>query len=500
MSEKGKIVVVGAGPGGVTAGMILASKGYDVRIFEKENRVGGRNQSLEVNGYTFEIGPTFLMMPGILREMFEIAGEDLSDHMNLLQVEPLYRVVYSDGREFLPSQKHPDRTREQIQELFPGNVEGYDQFMEREETKYDRLLPCLQIPYESYFDLFSRTIFHALPYLDAHKSMIQHMGEYFDDRDLQIAFTFQSKYLGMSPWECPGLFSLIPYAEHAQGIWHPEGGLNQISKVMADVVREKGGQIHLGEPVDQIRTSEGRTTGVKLESGRNVDADRVLVNADFGHAVKHLFPDSSLDKWTEENLKEKKYSCSTFMLYLGMDRTYPDVPHHNILLSSDYKRNVDQISDELVLPDDPSMYVQNACVTDPGLAPDGCSTIYVLVPVPNNRSDIDWQKEKDDFRERVLDIVENRGGVDNIRQHIDVERMITPEQWEQTGIYEGATFNMAHNINQMLMFRPHNRFEELTDCYLVGGGTHPGSGLPTIFESARISSGLILQEDGGKYV
>jgi len=499
-SSSNRIVIIGAGPGGVTAGMILASKGYDVQLFEKNPAVGGRNQALELDGYTFEVGPTFLMMPEILRDMFEVSGHEIEDYMDLLEVDPLYRVIFRDGREFRPSHQNPERTKEQLQELFPEDADAFDRFMERESTKYERLMPCLRVPYESIFDLFSTNILHALPYLDAHKSMLEHMSQYFDNRDLQIAFTFQSKYLGMSPWECPGIFSLIPYAEHGQGIWHPRGGINQISKGMAEAMKDAGGHLHLDEPVDQIQVDDGAVTGVRLENGEEVGADRVVVNADFGNAVQTLMPESELDTWTPETLEDTKYSCSTFMLYLGMDRTYPEVPHHNILLPSDYKKNVEQISKTKELPEDPAMYMQNACVTDPSLAPDGCSTIYILVPVPNNRSDINWERVKSDYREKVLTLAERRGGVTDIRDHINVERMITPDDWERMGIYKGATFNMAHSVSQMLMFRPHNRFEELSDCYLVGGGTHPGSGLPTIFESARISAGLILQEDGHGYI
>lgn len=498
--NRDSIVIIGAGPGGVTAGMILASKGYDVDVYEKEDRIGGRNQPLTVDGYTFELGPTFLMMPKILREMFDISGREISDYLNLIEVDPLYRIVFSDGREFLPSHQDPERTKKQLQRLFPDDAEGFDRFMERESTKYDRLLPCLQKPYESYFDLFSKDIFHALPYLDAHKNMMEHMDRYFDARDLKIAFTFQSKYLGMSPWECPGLFSLMPYAEHGEGIWHPEGGVHQISQAMAKVLREEGGRIHLNEPVDQLRIDQGTVEGVQLKNGTDVSADRVIINADFGVAMNNLMPENSRSKWTREKLNNTNYSCSTFMLYLGMDRTYPDVPHHNILLSNDYKKNVTQISTDKELPEDPALYVQNACVTDPDLAPEGESTIYVLAPVPNNRSGINWDQIQDEYRETVLDRVQERGNVENIREHINVERMVTPADWERMGIFEGATFNMAHNVSQMLMFRPHNQFEEVSDCYLVGGGTHPGSGLPTIFESARISAGLILQEDGFAYV
>jgi phytoene desaturase len=178
---------------------------------------------------------------------------------------------------------------------------------------------------------------------------------------------------------------------------------------------------------------------------------------------------------------------------LGVDKLY-DVPHHNIIFSPDYRNNVNEISDRMVLSEDPSIYIQNACISDPGLAPEGHSTIYILVPIANNRSNINWDNVKERYREKVIDIAEKRGGLTDLRKHIVTEKIITPSQWESEHfVYRGAVFNLAHGISQMLILRPHNEFEEIENCYLVGGGTHPGSGLPTIYESGRISAGLILK-------
>jgi phytoene desaturase len=187
------------------------------------------------------------------------------------------------------------------------------------------------------------------------------------------------------------------------------------------------------------------------------------------------------------------------MLYLGVNRTYTDLPHHNIIFAEDYKKNLEQIAEEQIVPDDPSFYVQNASVTDPTLAPDGKSTIYVLVPVPNNRSNLDWADIQDGFADKILDILEREGFTD-LRNNIEQQHLITPHDWAYNyNIFEGATFNLAHTMFQLLYFRPHNRFEEAENCYLVGGGTHPGSGLPTIYESGRISSNLLCEDLGIPY-
>lgn len=489
--NKEKIIIIGAGPGGLTAGMILSHRGYDVEIFEAKDTVGGRNAPIQLGDFKFDTGPTFLMMKNILEEMFELSGRQIEDYLDIHEVDPMYRLVYADGREFFPSHKNRDWMIDQIESMFPGNGVGYLKFLKREQEKYDRLIPCLQVPYDNWTKMFSKNLRHALPYLDAHISLYRNLGRYFDNDDLKIAFTFQAKYLGMSPWECPASFAIISLIEHNGGIWHPIGGLNQISKVMAKIIEEDGGKIHLSTPVKELHTENGKAIGVMLEDGDIVKADHTIINADFAHAMHNIIKEKDLHRWTPENVRSKRFSCSTYMMYLGVDKVY-DIPHHNICFAEDYKKNVDEMADSMVLSEDPSVYIQNACVTDNTLAPEGKSTIYILVPVPNTTADIDWEAEKDRFREVVLDRVEKRGGLSDIRDHIIEEKVITPDDWEnEHNVFNGATFNLAHNVGQMLVFRPHNRFEDVEKAYLVGGGTHPGSGLPTIYESGRITADII---------
>ncbi|MFP4459744.1 MAG: phytoene desaturase family protein [Candidatus Zixiibacteriota bacterium] len=488
-----KVIVIGAGPGGLTNAMILQHRGFDVEIYEKDPVVGGRNQAIKLGDFIFDMGPTFLMMKNILEDMFKLAGRKIEDYLDIKEVDPMYRLAYHDGREFFPSHKDQQKTYEQIKKLFPGNEEGYWRLLKREKQKYDKLVPCLQVPYDRYTDFFSKRFIKALPYLDAHVSLFDVLGRYYSDDDLKIAFTFQAKYLGMSPWECPGTFTIISYIEHNGGIYHPIGGLNEISHQMAKILEEDGGKIHLSSPVKKVSVENGKANGIILENGDFKESDYVVVNADFGYAINNLFDSKDLKKWKPEKIHKKKFSCSTFMLYLGVDKVY-DIPHNNIVFAEDYKKNVDEIAVSGVLSEDPSVYIQNAVATDPTLAPEGQSTIYLLVPIANNQSNIDWDKDADGFRDKVLDIVENRGKLTGLREHIVEEKMITPAQWEnELNVYRGATFNLAHNVGQMLIFRPHNKFEDVENVYLVGGGTHPGSGLPTIYESGRISADIMTE-------
>jgi len=291
---------------------------------------------------------------------------------------------------------------------------------------------------------------------------------------------------------------MLSYIEHGLGIWHPIGGLNQITKAMAKVVEEDGGKIHLGVGVAEVVVNDGKATGVKLDNGETVHGDYVLLNADFAHAMHNLIPRQHLKKWTPETLAQKRYSCSTFMLYLGLDNQY-DIPHHNIIFTKDYEQNVRDIAETKRLSKEFSIYIQNTWRTDPTLAPPGQSAVYILVPAPNTTGPMDWDKEAAAFRDRTIEIAETDGGMTGLRQHIIAERVITPFDWQRSYfVHNGATFNLAHNVRQMLIWRPHNASEDIGNMYLVGGGTHPGSGLPTIFESGRISSALIMARDGKK--
>jgi phytoene desaturase len=497
MSGK-KVIIVGAGPGGLTCAMILARRGFSVTVYEKEDRVGGRNAALKLGPYTFDTGPTFLMMKFILEEMFSEAGKDIGKYLDIRRIEPMYHLDYGDIA--LNPSTDITKTTEEVKKYFPGNEAGVAQFYKKEKHRFETLFPCLQKDYSHFRTFFHPDFIKAIPVLGIGESLFLNLGHYFKDDRLKMSFSFQSKYLGMSPWECPAAFTLIPYVERKYGIYHVIGGLNAISSAMAKAARENGVEIKLGTPVKEVITEGGAAKGVLLASGEKDYADNVVINADFGYSMTHLFKPGLLKKYTPEKVAKKKYSCSTFMIYLGVNKVYEKLAHHNIYFSKDYEGNVKDIFNNNRISEEPSFYLQNASVTDKTLAPPGKSTVYILVPMPNNASRIDWEKEKDAFKERILNLVIARTPMKDLREHIEEERIITPADWEKEhNIYYGATFNLAHNLTQMLYFRPRNEFEEIKNCFLVGGGTHPGSGLPTIYESARITANLLSKKHGIAY-
>ena len=496
MVEK-RIAIIGAGPGGLAAAMLLARRGFQVQVFEKAPAIGGRNAEVVLGDYRFDLGPTFLMMKFLLDELFEETGRSSNTYLDFRLLDPMYQLNFCDKT--MLARSRPEDMKAEIEQAFPGEGRNLDKFLLAESKRFEKLYPCLQKPYGTLASLLSSTLLAAVPHISAGRSLHDVLSKYFKAEELRLAFTFQSKYLGMSPWDCPGLFTMIPYTEHAHGVYHVQGGLCRISEAFAKVAREEGALIHTSAPVKRVTVKGRKACGVELESGERFECDDVVINADFGYAMSHLFDDGVIRRYNPQAMKKKRFSCSTFMMYLGVDRTF-DTQHHTIVFAEDYKKNLEDISLRKVTSNDISVYVRNSAVTDSTSAPAGHSALYILVPVPNNSSGIRWSEEKHAYRARVLEILQQRTEFRDLEKHIRTELIITPEDWESgKSVFMGATFNMGHGWNQMLYLRPHNEFEEVGNCYLVGGGTHPGSGLPTIFESARISSNLICQKYDVEY-
>jgi phytoene desaturase len=298
----------------------------------------------------------------------------------------------------------------------------------------------------------------------------------------------------MSPFRCPSLFTILSFLEYEYGIYHPRGGCGAVSSAMARVAAELGATIRLNEPVESLEFDGRRPSAVISSTGRH-PCDALVINADFTRAMQRLVPNSLRRRWTDEKIARKRFSCSTFMIYLGVEGR-EELAHHTIYLTTDYRRNLGEVERGDRLSDDPSFYVANPCVTDSTMASEGMSALYVLVPVPHQHPGIDWNREKAGFRQRVLRQLE-KIGIRDLERRIRFEETLTPAEWdERFEIHLGATFNLAHNLSQLLHLRPRNRFEDLDRVYLVGGGTHPGSGLPVIYESARISSRLVAEDLG----
>jgi phytoene desaturase len=487
--------IIGAGPGGLAAAMLLARAGVQVRIFERLGVPGGRTSTISTpEGFRFDLGPTFFLYPKVLEDIFGACGRDLRREVEMVRLDPQYRLVFGAGGELLAT---PDvgRMEAEVARLSPADSGSFTRFMQATREKFARFAPFLEQPFESWMDLASPDLLKLMPILKPWRSLDAELGTFFSDERIRLAFTFQSKYLGMSPFRCPSLFSILSFLEYEHGVYHPIGGCGAVSAAMARIAGELGADIRYGEPVEGLEFAGRRITAVRSGSGLH-PADATIVNADFARSMTRLVPDGLRRRWNDRRIASRRFSCSTFMLYLGIEGRYDDVAHHNIYLSENYRENLADIEHRHVLSRDPSMYVQNACVTDSTLAPPGMSTLYLLIPVTHRHPNVDWRREGPRYREVALDQME-RIGIRGVRDRIRFEKMLTPDDWQdEYEIYRGATFNLSHDLGQMLHMRPHNRFEDVERMYLVGGGTHPGSGLPVIYSSARITTDLLLDDLG----
>jgi phytoene desaturase len=485
-----QVAIVGSGPGGLASAMLLAREGVPVTVFERGSAVGGRTRTIHApGGYKFDIGPTFFLYPRVLKDIFEACGERLEDHVELRRLDPQYHVVFEGGGS-IRATYDLDRLEQEIGRLAPADARNVRRFLDDNRDKLEAFRPVLEQAFSSPADLFSPAMLAALPKLRPFSSVDSDLKRYFADPRVRLAFSFQTKYLGMSPFQCPSLFTILSFLEYEHGVFHPMGGCGAVSEAMANVARKMGVDIRLNTPVERIVYENGEAVGVEA-NGECFAAGSVVVNGDFGHAMRRLVPEPMRPRWKNKKLDRAKISCSTFMLYLGIEGGVGDLAHHTVLLSRDYERNIHEITNG-ILPEEPSVYVQHAGASDPSLAPEGHTSLYVLVPVPNLRCGIDWAREAPRYRKLALERLKVLG-LGDIESRIRFERVVTPRGWQdEFAVFEGATFNLAHNLTQMLYFRPHNRFGR--NVYLVGGGTHPGSGLPVIYEGARITTRLLLED------
>jgi phytoene desaturase len=479
--------------------MLLAKSGADVTVFERHNRVGGRSATIvapsAVGTFRFDMGPTFFLYPRVLADIFAACDLEMDREIDLIRLDPMYRLVFETGGSMLAS---GDMTKlaEEVARIAPQDAASLPRFMADNRAKLAAFRPILESPFHGALNMLRPNVLRSLKMMRPHLTVDQDLSHYFSDERVRLAFSFQSKYLGMSPFRCPSLFTILSFMEYEFGVFHPRGGCGALMEKLGLVAEGLGAEIRLGEPVQEILFTGRRATALRTAAGVE-QFDALVINSDFAQTMTRLVPDRLRRRWTDKKLAAKKYSCSTFMLYLGIEGELPDLAHHTILLAEDYRRNVQEIEDGVAPPTDPSVYVQNASVTDESLAPRGFSTLYCLVPVGHRVGDgIDWTAEKARYRAVALKRLEKLG-IHDIEKRIRFEHITTPTDWEHDmQVYRGATFNLAHSLRQMLHWRPRNRFEDLDGVYLVGGGTHPGSGLPVIFESARITTRLIVEDLG----
>jgi phytoene desaturase len=488
-----KVLIIGAGIGGLALAARLATKGCVVDVYEKNPFTGGRVAEKKVKGYTIDLGPTFLLMPREFEELFAYCGEKFSDHIQIEPLDPIYRLHYAD-QSFLDMHAALPRMRESFHRYDPSsteeNFQSFLDFLSYEQGKfsivYDRFITK---PAKSLFELVLSRDFPQLFRLDGFHSMWENAGTFFTDEKLKLAVSFQSMYIGESPFVAPGTYSIIPYVEFTQGVWYPKQGIRGLVDAIEKLAKKKGAKIHLKKKVKEILIENGRAIGIRLENGDEIRADIVVSNLDLPAAYHSLIPEGMRKKYTEKKLDSLQYGCSAFMMYAGVKKGYAKLHHHNVFFSRDHKRNFEEIFRTREIPMDPSLYINVSTKTNPKLAPKGRHLLYILVPVPyhaeKDGKKVDWNTYKNEYSRKILDTLESRGLVD-LKKNVEMLEIFTPDDWETlAGMHLGSTFGLSPTFFQSSVFRPNQKSEEFQNLYFVGASTHPGSGMPLVLISAR---------------
>lgn len=487
-------LVIGAGIGGITTAARLASHGYKVTVVEKNAAPGGRCGQLIQAGHRFDIGPTLFLMPEIFAETYEALGERMEDHLELRRIDPTYRIYFDNGTE-LALTSNINSMQAQLEAIEPGSFGGFLRYLAEGNLHYRLSLErFVGRNFKNILDYFS---LRNLPLLFKLKALVKHydnVGNYFQDPKLKAAFTFQNMYLGLSPYDAPATYSLLQYTELADGVWFPMGGMYRIIESLADIAAARGVRFIYNAPVERIEVSNNRATGVVLADGRQLKADIIVANADLPYVYRHLLPDQA----EAERLERKKYTCSALMFYWGVDKIYPQLGHHNVFLAGDYRSSFDRIFENHTLPDEPSFYVHAPARTDPAAAPAGQDTLMVLVPVGHldEAQQQDWPQLQTRAREAVFQRLAGIGLAD-LQAHLKFEVSYTPQDWLSLyNLAKGAAFGLSHNFTQVGYLRPQNRHRKYQNLYFAGASTHPGTGLPIVLLSARLTTERILQDYG----
>lgn len=494
-----RIAVIGAGVSGLSAAAQLAHKGYDVTIFEKNGGPGGRMGMIEGEGFRFDMAPTIVMMPEIYREVFSLCGKNPDDYIPMLQVNPLYDVHYSDGSK-TPVSSDLVSLRRELEAMAPQDVLGYLEYIADVYKRYEVARKhFIEKPFRKPSDFYNpATLYHAMQ-LKTFDSAYKSISKFVKSDRLQKLLSFQTLYIGVSPYQGPSIYTIIPMIELMWGVWFIKGGMFSMAKGMERLCRELGVTIRYSTPVEEITIENGRATGVKA-GGTTFSADYVLSTADFPYVMKNLVKDSKArGKYTDKKIDGMDYSCSCLMHYVGLKRSLKGrIQLHNIVFADDFEGNINQIFDGS-FPNDPSVYVYAASTLDESLAPDGCDGIYVLTPVPELKTGrIDWNSDaqKEAIRSRVFTQIQRIEALKGFEEDIVFMKELTPLDFQKDFSAQfGATFGLRPTLLQSNYFRPQNKSGTCEGLYFAGASNHPGAGVPIVLTSAKLAVSELIKDD-----
>lgn len=493
MLVKKKAGIIGGGLGGLAAAIRLQSMGFQTTIFEKRDMPGGRAYVFHDNGFTFDAGPTVITAPHCLEELFELSGRKLSDYVELLPVEPFYRLMWEDGYVF-DYGSSIEETLEQIKTKSPKDYAGYLKFLDYSREVFNEgYTKLVHVPFLNWWSMIR--VSPQLARLSAHRSVYSQVSKYIKDPHLRQAFSFHSLLVGGNPFDTSSIYSLIHFLERKWGVFFPKGGTGALVQGLVKLFEELGGEIILNAEVDQILKEGSKITGIKTKSGLKYSLDLVVSNADVMHTYQNLLKDVPELENKRQKLGRMKYSMSLFLIYFGTKKQYPEIAHHTVLFGPRYRELLQDIFHHGKLADDFSLYLHAPTRSDPQLAPPGHEGFYVLAPVPHlGNGLVDWKQEGERYANRILDYLDERY-LPGLKENLVTKRIFTPEDFKtELNAHHGSAFSLEPILTQSAFFRTHNRDSVLSGLYFVGAGTHPGAGVPGVVNSAKATAELIRKD------
>ena len=479
-----KAIVVGSGFGGIASSLRLKALGYDVTLLEKLEQLGGRARVFKKKGYTFDAGPTVITAPILFDELFELFGKNRSDYVEFLPVKPWYKFIFSDG-EYLNYGGSIDEISNEIKRISSNDVDGYKALLKFSKEIFDiGYTKLADQPFHKF-----KTMLAQIPHLIRLKSYLtvyQLVSLFIKDERLRKAFSFHPLLVGGNPLETTSIYCLIHYVEREWGIWFPKGGTGALVSAIEKLMIEEDIKIIKNTSVNRLLFNKDKVCGVEIDNElKQLNSDIVICNGDPTFTYSNLIDKSKRKKWSNKRLSRLKQSMGLFVWYFSTSKTYDDVEHHTIVMGKKYKELLDDIYKRKILSDDLSLYLHRPSATDKSMSPEGHDSFYVLAPVPNNISGIDWDNKSEEIIEQISSTLE-KTVLPDFKTSIVSSKFVTPDTFENKfKTSYGSGFSIAPIFSQSAWFRFHNK-SEIKNLFFTGAGTHPGAGLPGVVNSAKL--------------
>ncbi len=484
-----KILVIGSGFGGLASALRMRAKGYEVTLVEKHKDLGGRARVFRKDEFVFDGGPTVITAPYLFEDLFNLFNKKISDYVNIVPLDLWYRFVFDDGLVFDYS-GNQEKMKNQIRKLSEKDVEGFNELLNFTEKIFNKGFTDLSDKSFNNLGFMIKQV-PSLLKLKSYQSVYQLVSSYISNEKLRRAFSMHPLLVGGNPFTTTSIYALILYLEKKWGIHYAMGGTGKVVEALEKLMTEEKIKIQKSAEVTEIIVENKKVKGVVINNQQQINCDYIICNSDPPNVYRNLIKKKDYGFLFKQKMKRMNYSMGLFVYYFGSKKQYKDVAHHTIFFGKSYEEHLKKIFDDKILSDDISYYLHRPSATDPSMAPKGQDAFYVLVPVPNNLSGIDWIKKGEDFKQLVLNKMD-KTLLPGIKKNVISDFFLTPDYFEtELNTLHGSGFSIQPKFTQSAYFRFHNKSEVYKDLYFVGAGTHPGAGMPGVLSSAKVLDELL---------